>query len=233
MAESREELLAKLGELEEQDEPSAVQTVVRPRNKANPFDEAWVSDSEPYVPKPRYQSPHEPNSDPATFKIGDTFSDVRPSGHRGPFDEMRQAIPHPRYPQPGALTTPEIEKVYWDELGVWAKANDILRSLIWRRTEILEGDVWAAHRREWQDVQDAERMQFLLGLWAGRGMTPPSEEQWDQLAREKMVAKTQQPKPTEAEGQVIQPPAQKPLDPNDTSDPRHPWYGTIIRNAPR
>ena len=141
---------------------------------------------EDWTPPVRYQSEHEPGSDPATFKVGDIYIDVRAGGSYGPAHEKRQAIPHPRYPEPGAVITPEISEAYGSEEMVWAEACRTLDNVLFLTHHRLaknpyfldpNSDEWLARSWNW-----------LLGLWAARGMTAPDKLTIELWARERKAA---------------------------------------------
>jgi hypothetical protein len=128
-----------------------------------------VQDSTPFV---RLQSQHEEGSDPATFKIGDRYQDIRSPGFYGPLHGARMVLPHPRYPNPGEPTTPEIEKAFWSEWDIWSNAIATFRDVV--------RHLWAKESRPSHYDADLteKRTEHLRGLWQGRNMTLPSDSQW-------------------------------------------------------
>jgi len=160
------------------------------RQKSAPAEETgsiWDAQlPEDWTPPVRYQSEHEPGSDPATFKVGDIYIEVRPGGSYGPAHEKRQAIPYPRYPEPGAVITPEISEAYGREEMVWAEASRTLDNVLFLTQHRLAKNAYflAANSDEWL----ARSWNWLLGLWAARGMTPPDKQTIELWARERKAA---------------------------------------------
>ena len=137
---------------------------------------------ENWTPPVRYQSEHEPGSDPATFKIGDFYHRSRWSdGHL-----ERMAIPHPRYPEPGALITPEISEAHGREEMVWAEASRTLDNVLFltRHRQAKNPYFLDPNSDEWL----ARSWNWLLGLWAARGMTAPDKQTIELWARERKAA---------------------------------------------
>ncbi len=137
---------------------------------------------EDWTPPVRYQSEHEPGSDPATFKIGDFYHRSRWSdGHL-----ERMAIPHPRHPEPGALITPEISEAYGREEMVWAEACRTFDNVLFLTRHRLAKNAYFldAKSDEWL----ARSWNWLLGLWAARGMTAPDKQTIELWARERKAA---------------------------------------------
>jgi hypothetical protein len=177
----REELLARLQELESETEPEE-QSILAPgksQKKPSPFDPL----PDDWVPPVVYQSQHEPGSDPATFKIGDWWVDSR-TGKK----ERRQAICHPRFPNPGAVLTKEVDREYWEEWQLWLSASMHLETCIRLTADRLRGTGFNRHVDYWEDSDEkrqlAEHWNFLLGVWQSRGMIPPTTKDLERWVRE-------------------------------------------------
>jgi len=136
-----------------------------------------------WVAPPRYQTEYK-RPDPAKFQPGEI--DTEPSyGGRYQRPE-RMAIPYPAWPSPGQLVTPELDRTFSEEQNLWLQSKLLLEDVIahtWYK--LCRDDPDSPIAASWYDERlTAQRWNFLLGLWQGRGMTPPTEKQLESWARE-------------------------------------------------
>jgi len=130
-----------------------------------------------WMREPKFQPDNGVDQD---FRIGD----------RDPRYGKRQAIPRFRWPKPGEPLTPAIEteeRQYWI---LWEQASSYLESCIrYVANDLQDREPGLSGYRELR----AERWNFLLGVWAARGMEPPSEEQmkiWAETYLAELTAKS-------------------------------------------
>lgn len=98
----------------------------------------------------------------------------------------RDAIPPPRWPEPGAPISKAVQDAYDREANLYDKANRALQDCIhWTRTRLYEPDFW--NRTECNgsiQALHAQSWAFLSGIWQARGLQAPSEGQMQQWAEE-------------------------------------------------
>jgi hypothetical protein len=101
------------------------------------------------------------------------------------------AIPYPAWPEPGKLVTPELDRAFSDELQLWIRSRLLLQDCILHTWYKL---CKSPDLSTWYDEKlTAERWNFLVGLWQGRHMEIPSQEQMETWAREWAAWKPQEP----------------------------------------
>lgn len=187
----REALLQQLRELE-QDEPTGElgeQAPGKSDKKPSPFDEL----PEGWKPEPRYLKPEDCEDRSKGFRIGQFWIDPQ-TGKK----EHRQAYPRPSYAtaggKPGDLITNELSREYAHLDVQWYQAGTDLEICIqYTRQKLmaqghLDGCAWLnGSVTDWEESDEkrrlAEKWNFLLGLWTGKGMSPPSEKQLEAWAR--------------------------------------------------
>jgi hypothetical protein len=176
----KEQLLAQLLELEAEPTGEPEQAEAEPPKKDSLWNYELPAD---WVPPVRYQSEPEPGSDPASFKIGDWWVDSR-TGKK----ERRQAICHPRFPNPGAVLTKEIDREYWEEWDLWLSASMRLELCIMFTAARLRGYRYNRYIDTWEDSDEKktfdENWAWLCGMWQSRGMTAPTTEDLERWTRE-------------------------------------------------
>ena len=141
------------------------------------IESAPVTPQEEFVPPPRIQTPHKENSDPTTFKVG-TWEEDR--GHWG-----RMALPKPRYPEPGAVATPEIAAAYDKEWDLQFEARDTLeRYLLFVKTNHLRPGFFEVGTDNHEQLAN-ERLAWLRGVWNSRGLRCHEQAEFVAMALEK------------------------------------------------
>lgn len=138
-----------------------------------------IAEPEPpaeFVPPPRIQSPYRENSDPVSFHIGAWDWD-RPWW-------WRLALPWPRWPEPGAVATPEIEATYDREHDLAFRARQMLWDYLWFvATEHLHPGFFEVGINNSRELAN-ERLAWLKGVWSSRGMRCPDEDEFIAMAIE-------------------------------------------------
>ena len=242
MPKTVEEIKAQLAALEADAEPVAEPTPILSVSKTalnrNWAEACWETflkgKPDPDMPEelrePRYQLEHPAGSDPKAFRVGqwyiDPFKEVHDRTNKSkdynPW-QFREALPRPRYPEPGALLTPEIEMEYLIREGVWNKANHYLEQLIRLRAYKLRGIESGCSPA---GAIEAEASNFLCGAWAARGNTSPTDDQITEWANEfadRLYGK-------QSSSQSEQKPAPSEANPARTNQTL--WDG-IVRSPPR
>ncbi len=120
-----------------------------------------------WKPQPRIQTPHKENSDPATFKVG-TWEQQRPGKW------IRLALPHPRFPEPGAIASDEIARVYDAQCALALEAEIVMRQYLFyvKFRALYSADYF-------NDISHglaAERIAWLKGVWSSRVRCPDENE---------------------------------------------------------
>jgi len=136
---------------------------------------SWQTEHEAWLEKQRNRKQPE-STEPENFVVGanrDRYGD-------------RTAIPSPRWPEPGALMTREVVRTYDAELDLCRKAARALTDVIWwTRTRLNEPEFWeATDRNAGLQSRYAETWAWLMGIWQGRKIQPPTETQVETWARE-------------------------------------------------
>jgi len=127
-----------------------------------------------WIPQPRIQRPHREKSDPATFKVG-TWE------WQPPRNWIRLALPHPRYPSPGALATDEVAHVYDAECALRLDAEIVLRQYLWY---VKFRALYSDYHNEISHGLAAERIAWLRGVWNSRGIRCPEPDEFLAMAIE-------------------------------------------------
>lgn len=142
-----------------------------------------------WVPPPRIQTPHRENSDHATFRIG-AWDYHRPWW-------WRLALPWPRWPEPGAVATPEIETAYDREQHLALEAEEMLgHYLRFVAAKHLQPNFFDVGIDNCEELA-AERLAWLKGVWTSRGFKCPDEHEFIAMAIE---PKPPQPGPKPSRG---------------------------------
>ncbi|SRR6266478_1226527 len=136
---------------------------------------SWEAEHKAWLEKQRNRKQPE-NTEPEPFIVGENIDRYG----------YRTAIPAPRWPAPGELMTREIERTYHAEWDLCQKAAQALTDITyWTRTRLREPDYWDAADRN-GNVQNryAETWAWLMGIWQGRKIQPPTETQLETWARD-------------------------------------------------
>jgi hypothetical protein len=129
-----------------------------------------------YVIPPRIQTPHRENSDPQSFSIG--AWDYHSSWW------WHLALPWPRWPEPGAIATPEIEAEYDKEHHLVFEAQDVLWRYLWFvASKHKQPDFFEIGANNCEELAN-ERLAWLKGVWSSRGMKCPDEQEFIAMATE-------------------------------------------------
>jgi hypothetical protein len=188
----REQLLAQLAELE-QDEPEQTQETGSQQSgglwDTQKHDPNWKAPVW-YVEGRVVQNTSE------NFKIGDIYD-----GGYGRAHLLIQAIPKPTYADCGAKVGDELTNSLMLEHSrlefEWYHAATDLESCIrWTRQKLIAqgldidgGCAWLNRSvQTWEEADERRYLEktwaFLVGLWTGKRMNPPSEQQLETWARE-------------------------------------------------
>ncbi len=130
-----------------------------------------------YKPAPRIQTPHKPNSDHATFTVG-TWE------WQPPRSWIRIALPHPRYPPPGAIATDEIARAYDADCSLALEAEIVLRQYLWfvalkhKQPSFFEVGI------DSHESLANERIAWLKGVWTSRNIRCPEPHEFIAMAIE-------------------------------------------------
>lgn len=128
-----------------------------------------------WKPEPRIQTPHRENSDPATFKVG--AWERQPPGRW-----IRLALPNPRWPEPNAIATDEIARVYDAQCALALEAEIVMRQyLFYVKCRALYS---ADYFNDSSHGLAAERIAWLKGVWSSRGIRCPDENEFVAMAIE-------------------------------------------------
>ncbi len=131
---------------------------------------------EEWKPEPRIQTPHKENSDVSTFKVG-TWEEQR----LGKW--IRLALPHPRWPEPGAIATDEIARAYDAEWSLALEAEIVMRQyLFYVKFRALHS---ADYFNDISHGLAAERVAWLKGVWSSRGIRCPEPDEFKKMALER------------------------------------------------
>ncbi len=134
-----------------------------------------VTPEEEWKPEPRIQTTHKENSDVSTFKVG-TWEEQRPGKW------IRLALPHPRWPEPGAIATEEIARVYDAEWSLALEAEIVMRQyLFYVKFRALHS---ADYFNDISHGLAAERVAWLKGVWSSRGIRCPEPDEFKKMALE-------------------------------------------------
>jgi hypothetical protein len=126
-----------------------------------------------YKPEPRIQTPHKENSDPATFKVG--------TWEWQPGSWIRLALPHPRWPEPSAIATDEVARVYDAECALRLEAEIVLRQYLWYvKFDVLH----PGFHSEPSHQLAGERIAWLKGVWNSRSIRCPEPNEFVAMAIE-------------------------------------------------
>lgn len=163
MGETREELLARLEQLN----AAETESYIEPRAelaKPGKFKTFSFGDSTVEVEiKPFIQPQNDPDSDPDKFVIGTKEK-------RGSY---RQALPFPRWPRPGQIATDEERAENEEAFHLWMQSAQALSHVLWCQQRKRGGeDLYA-----WDNGRTGARMDkewaWLTGLWQSRRMQVP------------------------------------------------------------
>jgi hypothetical protein len=162
MGETREQLLARLAELNAAETESYESPENPDRFQTTNFGGATVTiEVAPFV-----MPESKPYSDPATFKIGT-------KDHRGWY---RQALPYPRWPRPGFEATPEEMAANEAALSLWMESAQTLTHYLRHRPAKETAWQYAEGNGNLGQKLDQE-WSWLTGVWQSCGMSVPSEEE--------------------------------------------------------
>jgi hypothetical protein len=90
----------------------------------------------------------------------------------------RTALPKPRWPNPGQPRTQEIAQTHFMEDLLWSQATRALRDCIrWTNIRITQPSQWSDPYCGPPKDLYAEAWSWLMGLWQGQKITPPTEQQ--------------------------------------------------------
>ena len=131
------------------------------------IDEATAPDSQlPEAEVLDVQPENQPEPEP--FKVGTTIDRYGD----------RTALPRPKYPHPGEPLTPEIFTAHFEEHLLWMQATRALRDCIrWTRIRITQPGDWSDPYCGPPEKLYAESWSWLMGLWQGQKIAPPTEQQ--------------------------------------------------------
>lgn len=175
----REELLARLQELENETEPEE-QSILAPgksQKKPSPFDPLPGG----WKPEPYIQPENDPRTDPRRFKPGDFY-------YRSNWTDARlerQALPHPRWPRPGQVATDEEQRAHGEDCNLWMRSSMALEDCIHRwLVRSVDPEHWSDPKRSQLDQAFDRDWRWLTVLWNGRAYPVPTEDQLTEWAHE-------------------------------------------------
>lgn len=147
---------------------------------------------EDWTPEPRYLNAEDCQERRAGFCVGDWWIDS--AGKK----KFRQVYPRPSYAdaggKPGDLITNELTREYFHlDIQWYHTATDLETCIRYTRQKLqsqqkIDGCAWLNRSVEhWEDSDEKRWLEtkwnFLLGLWTGKDMNPPSQEQLEAWAR--------------------------------------------------
>ena len=136
----------------------------------------WETEHKAWLEKQKNRKQPENKPEPTPFQVGQATGEWYP----------RAALPRPRWPEPGATLTRDVVKSYDAEHDLYQRANRALQDIIhWTWTRLNEPEFWEATDRN-ADIQSryAETWAWLMGIWQGRKIQPPTETQIEVWARD-------------------------------------------------
>jgi hypothetical protein len=178
----RRQLSRLKGELHESTEPPAIQEPLddeyasyAARQEAGNWPvqdrETWETEHRAWLERQRDRKQPENKPEPKPFQVGQATDEWYP----------RAAIPRPQWPEPGAPLTREVERAYNAEHDLYQRANRALQDVTWwTRTRLNEPDFW----NDAEQNRYAQTLAWLMGIWQGRKIQPPTEAELETWARE-------------------------------------------------
>jgi hypothetical protein len=106
------------------------------------------------------------------------------SNRRDEYGDL-QALPAPRWPNPGQPKTTAISRAHFEEGMLQSDANHALTDCVrWLAHKLRDPDGWDNPYSGPPSKLYETQWSFLMGTWRARGIEPPSDDRMRQWARE-------------------------------------------------
>jgi len=173
--------------------PDAMLLWIRQRIAANP-DKPGAFDGPEWKPRDtaeqeneRYgwyaiQPEPEQGYDWEGFRVGRVCGRDRRACNKGGFYAEREAIPKPRFPNPGQPASPEMWENFWREDNLWLWSSNVLSHVISLTRQRTTNPDDFHNPRIFLSETLAEKRAYLDGVWSAKNLPAPTNEQFEAWA---------------------------------------------------